>query len=406
MTMRLARCALVGFALAGLVACGGGGGDKETPTPAPETMPDPAPEPMPEMRIMPKPDEPGTIVDAVAITGDDPVSGNLSSPTDVDMFRLALDEPSTVTFWTTGEAETVVTLVDGDGNNLSAAGAGTTTLTTGTGARFAAAVAVPADSAGRVSVTTGLDNVYARVTGRPDGRVGNYDLVRTVAANAAPVAKSFSTVTVKAGGAAVTVDMSDFFTDPEGGALKFSASLPPASFGPVSLGLTVSGSVLSIISPEGLTPGPVSITVTATDPFGLVTVQVLSVTVQPPDSPTTTILLREDCVTVRIEKNPPHLECSIPFRDGSVTYQAVLRQNCDNVRANYQWSPSTRDRAGFGLTQVARFREGREERSFKSSCLTSRPRFRFCLYLDNVGFFEPTGETRCLGNDAMWQYVN
>ena len=293
MMMRLARCALVGLALTGLVACGGGGGDKETPTPAaeptptPDPMPEPTPEPapgqMPEMRIMPKPDEPGTIDAAVAITGDDPVSGNLSSPTDVDYFRLALDEPSTVTFWTTGEAETVVTLVDGDGNNLSAAGAGATTLTTGTGATFAA-VAVPADSAGRVSVTTALDNVYARVTGRPDGRVGNYDLVRTVAANAAPIAKRFSTVTVKAGGAAVTVDMSDFFTDPEGGALKFSASLPPASFGPVSLGLTVSGSVLSIISPEGLTPGPVSITVTATDPFGLVTVQVLSVTVQPPDN--------------------------------------------------------------------------------------------------------------------------
>ena len=172
MTMRLARCALVSFALAGLVACGGGGGDKETPTPAPETMPDPAPdpapdptpdptpdpmpEPMPEIKIMPQApaDEPGTIADAVAITGDDPVSGNLSSPTDVDMFRLALDGPSTVAFWTTGEAETVVTPVDEDGSNLSAT----------------------TDAAGRVSVTTSLDDVYARVTGREGGRAGNYNL--------------------------------------------------------------------------------------------------------------------------------------------------------------------------------------------------------------------------------------
>ncbi len=172
MTMRLARCALVSLALAGLVACGGGGGDKETPTPAPETMPDPAPEtmpdptpdptpdpmpePMPEIKIMPQApaDEPGTIADAVAITGADPVSGNLSSPTDVDMFRLALDGPSTVAFWTTGEAETVVTPVDEDGSNLSAT----------------------TDAAGRVSVTTSLDDVYARVTGREGGRAGNYNL--------------------------------------------------------------------------------------------------------------------------------------------------------------------------------------------------------------------------------------
>ena len=242
MTMRLARCALASLALAGLVACGGGGGggDKETPTPAAEPTPDPTPEPMPEIKIMPQApaDEPGTTADAIAITGDDPVSGSLSSPDDIDYFRLALDGPGTVTFWTTGEAETVVTLVDEDGNDLSAAGAGTTTRTTGNGATLAAAVAVPADSAGRVSVTTGLDDVYARVTGQANGRAGNYDLHHEVAENLAPrVLKSLTGINVIPGGAAVTVDLSEFFSDPEGGTLTFRASLPDAAIGPVRLGV-------------------------------------------------------------------------------------------------------------------------------------------------------------------------
>ena len=162
---RFARGAVVGLALAGLAACGGGGGKatttpEATPQPAPTRTPAPTPAPgttprPPEMTITPPADEePDTIEDAVAITAGKAVSGTLSSPTDVDFFRLPLAEPGTATFWTTGEADTVVTLLDEEGDDLSAA----------------------TTSEDRVRVTTALDDVYARVTGREDGRTGNYNL--------------------------------------------------------------------------------------------------------------------------------------------------------------------------------------------------------------------------------------
>ncbi len=404
MTMRLARCALVSFALAGLVACGGGGGDKETPTPAPEPMsepmseptptPEPAPGQMPEMRIMPKPDEPGTIDSAVAITGDDPVSGNLSSPTDVDMFRLALDEPSTVTFWTTGEAETVVTLVDGDGNNLSAAGAGTTNLTTGTGATFAA-VAVPADSAGRVSVTTALDDVYARVTGQADGQAGDYDLHHEETANLAPrLIKSFSAITVKAGGAAATVDLSEFFSDPEGGALTFSTKLPAGSIGPVSLGVSVSGTILNVLSPSGLTPGPVSVTVTATDPFGLITAEVLSVTVQPADNPNPEGASGPNDLNGCV--NPTFRRTGDGFGEGCpYSHHADMTNGCSiTIFVRYAWGEGP---AGLALS----IRPGQTDTA-SDFCERTRRQFRFCVHPDNPSDL-PSAAYRCTRDNAPWQ---
>lgn len=397
MMMRLARCALISLALTGLVACGGGG-SKATPAATPAT---PA-TPMPEMQIMPK-DEPGTIADAVAITGDDPVSGSLSSPTDVDFFRLALDGPSTVTFWTTGEAETVVTLVDEDGNSLSAAGAGTTLRTSGTGATLAtAAGAVPADSAGRVSVTTGLDDVYARVTGQEDGDAGDYDLHHEETPNRAPSSKSLPAITVKAGGAAGTVDLSEFFSDPEGGALTFKASLPAGSIGPVSLGLTVSGSVVSVISPSGLTPGPVSITVTATDPFGLFKAEILSVTVQPADNanpggPDESLA----CVSATSPRVVSPGTCNAVW-PGTSDYEVTFTNSCSgSASARFRWkpescnpdsSPGSCNRWGGGDRGLG---TGGETR-VRSLCTSIAPEFEYCAYLG-------TSSERCYGDNPMWR---
>ena len=314
MMVRLARCALICLALTGLVACGGGG-SKATPAATPAAAP------TPEMQIMPN-DEPSTIADAIAITGDDPVSGSLSSPTDVDVFRLALDGPSTVTFWTTGEAETVVTLIDEDGNNLSAAGAGTTFRTSGTGATLAAANsgAVPADSAERVRVTTALDNVYARVTGRENGRAGNYNLHHEATENVRPrIIKTFAGIVVKAGGSPVTVNLLDFFEDPDGdnNRLEFTYSFPAGQVGPISLGVQVTGSILSAIGPAGLAPGPVSISVTATDPAGLFVAQVLGITIQPADN-------------AEEEEEEDH-SCSMEVETDEFGNAAFVKRGCSNT---------------------------------------------------------------------------
>ena len=121
---RLARGAVVGLALAGLAGCGGGGSSTPAKTTrTPETR-------NPEMTITP-PAPKDQLELAPFITSGDPVSGTLSSPTDVNFYRFSLPGPSRVTFWTTGEAETVVTLFDEDGKALSAAGASAFPRTTG-----------------------------------------------------------------------------------------------------------------------------------------------------------------------------------------------------------------------------------------------------------------------------------
>ena len=341
---RFARGALVGLALAGLAACGGGGGKatttpEATPAPAPTRTPAPAPAPgttprPPEMTITPPAaEEPDTIEDAVAITVGKAVSGTLSSPTDVDFFRLPLAEPGTATFWTTGEADTVVTLLDEEGNDLSASAAG------GGGASTLAlaAYSLAPSSEDRVRVTTALDDVYARVKGREEGRTGNYNLHNEFEEDLPPrILMAFSNVAVQAGGSPVRVDLSRFFVDPEGGNLTFGTRLPEVQVGPVSLGLSISGSILEITSPANMRAGPVSITVTASDPLGLVTVQVLSVTVQPGGNAATD---PNDCMAVSVRRiSEDHCRAVNDGRGGGL-YVARFTNSCtEGIDIRYEWS--------------------------------------------------------------------
>ncbi len=153
MTDRIARmfpiAALCIVSAVALAACGGGGGKKAAPTPTPD-----------EMQVMPAVDHPDTLGEALAIAAGQTVDGRIDSAGDRDFFRLPLTEASTVTFWTSGEADTLVALLDGEGNDLAA------------------------DTDGRASVETELSNVYARVRGGPNGGTGGYRLHNEVVARA------------------------------------------------------------------------------------------------------------------------------------------------------------------------------------------------------------------------------
>ena len=237
----------------------------------------------------------------------------------------------------------------------------------------------------RVRVTTGLDDVFVRVTGRRGGRTGSYTVHNEFARNLAPrIVKRFTTVNVKAGGAAASVSLSEFFTDPEGGALTYSARLPAGSFGPVSLGLTVSGSVLSIVSPANLRPGPVSITVTASDPLGLVTVQVLSVTVQPGDTVGGTGV--DGCVAdARIVEHRDINGWSV-FNSGCSTrghwqYSFHATNSCSyGIDIVWQWNPAYSDSPpGWGSSSSSGVRAMSTYRSL-GWCRPSKPKLRICVY--------------------------
>ena len=99
---RFAQYAVVGFALAGLAACGGGGSS----TPA-ETTPR-------EMTITPSGD---TIAEAIDITGMETVEGELDSADDVDYYEIRVDEPSEVTLWV-DNADVEFQVLDSEGNVL------------------------------------------------------------------------------------------------------------------------------------------------------------------------------------------------------------------------------------------------------------------------------------------------
>ena len=339
----------------------------------------------------------GTIENAVPITPGETITGSLSSPSDVDYYRLSLASPGTATFWATGEADTVITLLDGDGNVLSAALVGA-----------AGGATVANNSGGRVSVTTGLDDVYARVSGRAGGSTGSYSLHNEVVANLAPrIIKRFTPVALKAG-ASVSVNLSEFFTDPEGAALTYSANLVNVPVGPISLGVTVSGSVLSIVSPATLRPGPFSIEVTASDPLGLFTVQVLGVTVEPPDTPEPPGGGIDGCVTagVRVAFQDDSLYCGITADDpGWKRYHIDFTNSCSyRVAVNYAWNPAYSDRPGWGYSSSLGGIDPGETRStlLATDCRPSRPRARFCVYSYDSGRREDAD--RCYGDNPRWQY--
>ena len=89
----------------------------------------------------------------------------------------------------------------------------------------------------------------------------------------APVAVGSIPAQVITAGESVTVDVSPFFSDPDGGALTYTA----ASSAPAVLTVSLTGSSLTVTA---VAPGTATVTVTATDPDGLTATQSAEVTVE------------------------------------------------------------------------------------------------------------------------------
>ena len=95
--------------------------------------------------------------------------------------------------------------------------------------------------------------------------------------NQAPAAAGSIPAQTVTAGEVVSLDVSSYFSDPDGDALTYSATTSsPATASP-----TVSGSTLTI---AGVSEGSAAVTVTATDPGGLTATQNVSVTVLRPNA--------------------------------------------------------------------------------------------------------------------------
>ncbi|WP_419163332.1 Ig-like domain-containing protein [Candidatus Palauibacter sp.] len=149
--------------------------------------------------------------------------------------------------------------------------------------RYAAATSsagvVSAGVSGSTLTLTGVADGTATVTVTatdPDGLSATQSVGVTVQSNRAPAPSGSIPAQNLDAGRAATVDVAQYFSDPDGDVLRYAATT--SSAGIVSVG--VSGSTLTL---TGVADGTATVTVTATDPDGLSATQSVSVTVQTPN---------------------------------------------------------------------------------------------------------------------------
>ena len=142
------------------------------------------------------------------------------------------------------------------------------------GASSSAPGVAAASVAGSEVTVTGVSSGTAEVTVTardPGGLTASQAFTVTVPNRAPSVASGLEAVTA-AVGAAVVVDVSGHFTDPDGDALEYGAS----SSAPDVATVSVAGSEVTV---TGVSSGTAEVTVTARDPGGLTASQAFTVTV-------------------------------------------------------------------------------------------------------------------------------
>ena len=207
---------------------------------------------------------------------------------DVAVIDLSLyfTDPDGDTLWfsaATSNADVAVAAVDGDTLAVVAVGHGTAVVT-----------------------VTAVD---------PEGLSARQTLVVSVL-NRAPAPAGEIPALELAFGESATLDVSPYFTEPDGDTLSYSVATSNADMATVS----ATGAVLTI---EGAGRGTATITVTATDPYGLAAQQVFTVTV-PNRPPVATEPIPDVTLTTL---DVAHVDLSLHFSDpdgDSLTYTAAV----------------------------------------------------------------------------------
>ena len=206
------------------------------------------------------------------------MSGRIDSLDDVDYFRIQVAQAGILVVWTSGEVATELELLDVHGNPLTSASRASTPRPSGAADEMSVKTVTLNIASGEVDVQPD-DIVIAGVRGK--GRVGSFRLEsKMVIPGVTNVLRPLpSGIKVSAGVSGYTSEVSTYFS-PSEFELKYSATVQqPASLAgvPLKLGITFSGSVMTIFAPESgpAYSGTVAITVTVSDPFGLFALQVL-----------------------------------------------------------------------------------------------------------------------------------
>ena len=234
---RFAQCAVVGLALAGLAACGGG-----SSTPAKVT-------PTPEITIAPGGD---TLENAVDIMGKETVEGQLDSPDDADHYELRPDEDVVVVFYM-DTADVEFQLLDSEGNVLA------TAISLGTGTGSSSGLPAPA-AAGAGFYTIGyllrggtkyIVRVFPKKGAAFTRGVKRYVLNHRFTKAALRQIRTFVKHNVEAG-KVEDIELGRYYTAEGDTRLTYSANLATLDLGVFELAVTTEGSKLKL-SPSSST---------------------------------------------------------------------------------------------------------------------------------------------------------
>ena len=169
------------------------------------------------------------------------------------------------------------------------------------------------------SVAPGTSTITARAT---DSANKSATQTFTVTVKGAPVPTgTIPDQTLEIGGAAVTINVSGYFTDPDGGALTYTANL----LGSVRITFSLAGSILTIQPTQNASTGSGTLRIRATDPDNLSAIQEFTVTLTPANrAPVASGTIPD--VTTRVGRSATDVDLSGYFTDAdadTLTYTVI-----------------------------------------------------------------------------------
>ena len=352
-----------------------------------------------------------TIADATEVAVGSTVSGRIDSPDDVDYFRIQVAQTGILVVSTSGEAATELELVDTDGNPLPASVHPSMSPPSGTADDMGVrAVTIASNIASKEVEVQAGDIVIAKVTGK--GRLGGFKLEsKIVVPGVTNVLRTFPVGgSMSAGGSGYTLDVSGFFS-PSQAELTYSATVQqPVSLGgvPLNLGITVSGSVMTIIAAEDgpAYSGTVAITVRVSDPRGLFAVQVLNLEFTREVTPGPNL---DGCISVQRTQSrylPGSDSLCVDVNGAEASHIWTLTNSCSySVDVRYSFYGVFVRPPAFWSDYGDNLASG-ETKSKNMGCYrySPAPRFRVCAFILGLPFSDPNSSSRCYGENPSFQY--
>ena len=328
-----------------------------------------------------------SIAEAVDVAVGATVSGRIDSVGDVGYFRIDVAHTGTLVVWTSGEVETEQEFLDVHGNPLASAALASTPASSG-------AMTAKGDF-------IALNLVWKEIKVRPFGWVivkvghksgmGDFSLgnkhIRVGVTNV-NMDNPVPSLTMRAGGSGARVGLAAHFHNPNQLELTCSASVERKLVGglPINVGVSVSGSEMTIIAPESgpAYSGTLPITVRVSDPFGL-----LYAELEFPIEFTREEATEHDiqswglgCIRVQVTPKNNFSECSSVGADGGTHYGATFTDSCsESVSVKFEWGKFSDDLPRPSSGDHGPIRPEGEGRPYTTNCITgAAPTLRTCAY--------------------------